>query len=98
MDRMTASFASSLRTSPTQAATADAIDRALKEGARTALPALSLAVLRSGGLLWAEPYGTADLELDVVATPTHLFRLGSVSKAVTATAAAKLACRGVLDL
>ncbi len=61
-------------------------------------PALSLAVADNGGVLWAEALGKADLELEVAATTQHLFRLGSVSKAVTATAAARLVTRGLLDL
>ena len=61
-------------------------------------PALSLAVADNAGVLWAEALGKADLELDVAATTEHLFRLGSVSKAVTATAAARLVTRGLLDL
>ena len=61
-------------------------------------PALSLAVAGPDGVLWATTLGKADLELDVDATPAHRFKLGSVSKALTATAAAKLVSRGVLDL
>jgi CubicO group peptidase (beta-lactamase class C family) len=61
-------------------------------------PALSLAVARPGAVLWSGAYGRADLEFDVAATPGHLFRLGSVSKVLTATAAAKLVERGALDL
>jgi CubicO group peptidase (beta-lactamase class C family) len=63
-----------------------------------AIPALSIAVMRGDELLWAEAFGQVDLELDVTATPAHRFRLGSVSKIVTATLAATLAARGVVDL
>lgn len=62
------------------------------------MPALSAAVASTGGLLWAEALGSADLELNVGATPGHRFRLGSVSKVLTSTAAARLASRGRLDL
>jgi serine beta-lactamase-like protein LACTB, mitochondrial len=62
------------------------------------LPALSVAIMKGDELLWAEAFGKADLELDVTATTAHRFRLGSVSKIVTTTAAAQLAARGVLDL
>lgn len=61
-------------------------------------PALSFAVARVDGLAWAEAFGRADLERDVAATPAHTFRLGSVSKVVTSTAAARLVSRGLLDL
>jgi len=62
------------------------------------VPALSLAVATGAGVIWTEAFGKADLEFDVAATPDHVFRLGSVSKPVTATAAARLVTRGLLDL
>ena len=61
-------------------------------------PALSLAVTGRDGLAWSATFGRANLEFAVTATPEHLFRLGSVSKAVTATVAARLAARGVIEL
>jgi serine beta-lactamase-like protein LACTB, mitochondrial len=66
--------------------------------AANAIPALSMAVMHGTQLLWAEAFGQADIELGVAATPNHRFRLGSVSKIVTATLAAQLAARGVVDL
>ena len=66
--------------------------------AQTGAPALSFAVASAADVLWAEAVGTANLELAVPATPVHQFRLGSVSKPVTATAAARLVTRGLLDL
>src|SRR5690349_16382926 len=62
------------------------------------IPALSIAVTRRDELLWAEAFGTADLELGVAAIPAHRFRLGSVSKVITATLAAKLSAEGAVDL
>jgi serine beta-lactamase-like protein LACTB, mitochondrial len=62
------------------------------------IPALSIAVRRRGELVWSEAFGDADLELGVRATPAHRFRLGSVSKVITATLAAQLAAHGVVDL
>ena len=62
------------------------------------IPALSIAVMHRDQLLWAEAFGTADLELGVPATPAHRFRLGSVSKVITATLAATLAADGAIDL
>lgn len=59
---------------------------------------LSIAVMRGNGLLWAEAFGKADLEADTAATPAHRFRLGSVSKVITATLAAQLAARSAVDL
>jgi serine beta-lactamase-like protein LACTB, mitochondrial len=85
------------RARPSAAArAADAIARALQAAEPT--PALSVAVAGRSGLLWAQAYGKADLELDVAASPRHSFRLGSVIKVLTTTAAARLASRGVIDL
>jgi CubicO group peptidase (beta-lactamase class C family) len=39
-----------------------------------------------------------DLELEVAARPEHRFRIGSVSKVLTTTAAAKLVSRGLVEL
>lgn len=61
-------------------------------------PALSIAVANAGGVLWSMALGSADLEMGIAATPMHSFRLGSVSKPLTATAAARLVSRRVLDL
>jgi CubicO group peptidase (beta-lactamase class C family) len=55
-------------------------------------------VARTSGVVWARAYGKADLEFDIPATATQRFKLGSVSKVLTATTAAKLAVRGVIDL
>jgi len=62
------------------------------------IPALSMAVMRGDELLWAEAFGKVDIELGVTATTLHRFRLGSVSKIITATLAAELAARGIVDL
>jgi serine beta-lactamase-like protein LACTB len=62
------------------------------------VPALSLAVADASGVIWDQAFGKANIELDIAATPAHRFKLGSVSKVLTATAAAKLSARGVLDL
>src|SRR5262245_8221974 len=78
------------------AAKADEIARALHAAFPT--PALSVAIARKSGVIWMQAYGKADLEFDIAATPAHRFKLGSVSKIVTATAAAKLAVRRVVNL
>lgn len=74
--------------------------RAVVQGilAANPIPALSVAVMRGDELVWAEAFGQADVELNVAATPAHRFRLGSVSKVITATLAAQLAARGEVDL
>ena len=79
-----------------QAESAQAVIREML--AANAIPALSIAVMRGDELLWAEAFGQVDLELGVTATTSHRFRLGSVSKVITATLAAALAARGLVDL
>jgi CubicO group peptidase (beta-lactamase class C family) len=66
--------------------------------ARHAAPAMAFAVARPDGLVWSAARGLADLELAVPATPEQLYRLGSVSKVVTTTAAARLVARGIVEL
>lgn len=66
--------------------------------AKKPAPAISVAVAKPDGIMWAGTAGLAHLEL---AAPTYtdtLFPLGSISKVVTSTLAARLALRGVLDL
>lgn len=75
---------------------ADAVAQRLL--AASPAPALSIAVAWPAGLVWAKTYGKADLQLDVAATPAHRFGLGSVSKVVTAAAAARLVTRGLIDM
>jgi CubicO group peptidase (beta-lactamase class C family) len=86
---------------------AAATDKARVDGSRAiirellaanAIAGFSVAVMRGSQLLWAEAFGEADLELGVAATPNHRFRLGSVSKVITATLAAQLAAKNEVDL
>src|SRR5688572_27001455 len=66
--------------------------------ASSPMPALSVAVADGTELIWSRALGKADLEFDIPATPGHVFRLGSVSKAITATVAARMVTRGLLEL
>ena len=61
-------------------------------------PAMSAAVAIGGDLVWAGAVGWADIEARTAATPATRFRIGSTSKAVTASALARLVDRGVIDL
>lgn len=61
-------------------------------------PALSFAVCRDGKVVLSEAIGYADLEFNVPASPAHSFPMGSVSKIVTSTLAAKLVTAGTIDL
>jgi CubicO group peptidase (beta-lactamase class C family) len=62
------------------------------------IPAMSLAVYREDAIVWTQAFGVADLELKVAATPKMKFRIGSVSKVITAAAAARLVERQVVSL
>jgi serine beta-lactamase-like protein LACTB, mitochondrial len=62
------------------------------------LPGLSVAVAVDGEIVWAEGFGWADVESRTPVTPLTRFRLGAVSKPLTAVAAALLRDRGRLDL
>ena len=62
------------------------------------LPGLSVAVALDGEIAWAEGFGWADVEGRVPVTSNTRFRLGSVSKTLTAAAVAVLYDRGRIDL
>lgn len=61
-------------------------------------PAITAAVAWRGQLLWAGATGYADLASQQPVTIESQFRLGSTSKAVTATALARAVAAGVVDL
>lgn len=62
------------------------------------VPGLSVAVVSGNQLRYANGFGMADLENSVPAKPGTVYRLGSLSKTITALAAMRLAERGKLDL
>jgi serine beta-lactamase-like protein LACTB, mitochondrial len=66
--------------------------------ASTHVPGLSVAVVENGEYEWASGYGLADVENNAPASEHTLFRLASISKSLTATAAMQLFERGQLDL
>jgi serine beta-lactamase-like protein LACTB len=66
--------------------------------ASTHVPGVSVAVVENGAYEWAQGFGLADLENNVPASEHTLYRLGSISKPLTATAAMELWERGKLDL
>jgi|SRR5580658_1962388 serine beta-lactamase-like protein LACTB len=59
---------------------------------------ISVAVVQDGEFAWSQGFGMADLENSVPATSSTLYRLGSVSKTITATAAMELWENGRIDL
>lgn len=66
--------------------------------ARRGLPGLSVAVAVDGEMVWSEGFGYADVENRVPVTALTRFRVGSVSKPMTAAAIARLVEEGRLDL
>lgn len=66
--------------------------------ASTHVPGVAVAIVESGAYEWGEGFGYADLENNVPASEHTLFRLGSISKPLTATGAMELWERGQLDL
>lgn len=89
-------------TAPSSARYQAAIDsgRAVLRTLMTAqgIPGLSVAVIVDGDIVWSEGFGFADLENRVPATPLTRFRIGSISKPVTAEAVGLLVEQGKLDL
>src|ERR1700678_992814 len=66
--------------------------------AANSTPGVSVAVVENGAEEWSAGFGSADLESAVPATAHTLYRLGSISKSITATAALLLWQQGKLDL
>ncbi len=62
------------------------------------VPGISVAVLQNGQPVWSAGFGMSDLEDSAPATSYTLYRLGSISKAITAVAILQLYERGKLDL
>ena len=62
------------------------------------IPGLQVAVAVGGKLVWSEAFGYADVAREVPVTAETQFRIGSVSKPLTAAAVALLYEQGKLDL
>ncbi|MEZ5897004.1 MAG: serine hydrolase domain-containing protein [Parvularculaceae bacterium] len=77
------------------AAAGDAIAAAM---AADQIPALSVAVMKDGVLVWSAAFGDSDLENATPATRDTKYRLASVSKLFAADLAAMMAAEGVVDL
>lgn len=65
---------------------------------RYGIPGVTAAVAIDGELVWAAGSGWSNLETLSPATPETIFRIGSTSKAMTATMIARLTEAGTLDL
>jgi serine beta-lactamase-like protein LACTB, mitochondrial len=83
--------------SPYAAASEDA-NRQAKEWIARGTPGLALAVAVDGIIVYSEGFGFADLEERVPVWPTTKFRIGSISKPLTAVGLMELVQSGKLDL
>ncbi len=65
---------------------------------RFSIPGISLALVSSARVLWAEGFGLVDLAQKHPAGPGTRYRVGSLAKPLTAMAVMQLAEQGVLDI
>ena len=69
------------------------------EMAREKLPGAGFVFVQNGKVVWSRGYGFSDVARGRGVSPeSTVWRIGSISKAVTATAVAQLADRGKIDL
>jgi len=86
---------------PAPARYAGAIEQAnsvAQEMMARGLPGMAVAVAVDGEIAWSQGYGYADVENRVPVWPTTKFRIGSVSKPLTAAALMTLYEQGKVDL
>lgn len=62
------------------------------------IPAMTVAVMENGKMIYSKAFGTADLENDLPATTETLIRTGSIAKSISAAAAMTLVEVGKIDL
>ncbi len=62
------------------------------------VPGIAVAVVKNGNVIHRQGYGLANLEWHCPITPETVFRLGSISKPMTAQAVLLLAQQGKLSL
>lgn len=68
-----------------------------EELAATKTPGAAVGIVREGRLIYAQGFGTSNIETGAPVTPETLFRLGSTTKMLTAAAVATLAADGALN-
>jgi len=68
-----------------------------EELAATKTPGAAIGIVMDGRLVYAKGFGTSNIETGAPVTSETLFRLGSTTKMLTATAVATLAAEGKLD-
>ena len=79
-------------------AIADARSSLLERMRYFGTPGLSVAVAVNHEVVWLECFGYSDIEKKTLITPSTKFRIGSVSKALTAAAIARLVDQKQIDL
>lgn len=62
------------------------------------VPGLSAAVVQGDQVVWAQGFGIADIEQNVMVRPESVFRIASISKPITAVAVMQLVERGLVSL
>ncbi len=75
------------------------LERFIEHGMRAdEVAGLSIAVVEDQRVIWSNGFGWADANNQVKATDRTLYRMGSISKLFTSTAAMQLAQQGLLDI
>ncbi len=74
------------------------VDKVFERIDKPTSPGCALAVVREGRVVYARGYGMANLDHDIVITPSTVFHVASVSKQFTAAAILLLARDGKLSL
>ena len=74
------------------------VDKLFSSWDKPESPGASLAIIKDGGIIYKQGYGSANLEYNIPITPSTVFHVASVSKQFTAFAAAMLAEQGKLKL
>jgi CubicO group peptidase (beta-lactamase class C family) len=77
---------------------APALERSLRSRQAERLPSLAAAVVREGVVVWSDAVGLADCEGGLAASPETQYRIGSITKSLTAVTVMALREEGRLDL
>ena len=62
------------------------------------VPGVAVVQIRNGAVTWSKGYGTANSTTAVQVTPDTVFRVGSITKSVTAWGVMRLVEQGLMDL
>jgi CubicO group peptidase (beta-lactamase class C family) len=62
------------------------------------VPSIAVAVAEDGRIIWEEAFGFSDIEARVHANPRTMYKVGSISKTITATGLMLLVEEGLVDL